>query len=304
MTTYTVDATNAAEPTDDRPASYLGLELRTLKQHLIDVLATQGNHNTDFQHSIDIIDTILNTANGVTGLPVKGLLAEVLDIHKEVFGYTEGTTIYPSLSSKIATLANNLNNALYTNIQNLLAITAQQSLDINSLKQSVNTINTALSTVSANAGRLTVGTLFITSNAANPSTYLGYGTWVARCLGRHLAGVGNGLAGGAFNYGKGSYGNRDWYLTYNQMPRHNHYSGVLVRTQDNIQVDTQEYGQGTWETITATNLYKGTFTATWENHKDYGTGQQKVPNTTMAGHSNAVTYSIPVETYYMWERTA
>lgn len=304
MTTYVVDATNPAEPNDDRPASYLGIEMRTLKQHVVDVLAAQDLTNTAKQNAIDAINTILNSANGKTGLPVAGLLEVVLSIHKEVFGYTEGQTIYPSIASKITTLANNVNNVLTANYQNLLSITQQQTLDINSLKQQVQTLQSSISSVSANAGRIPVGGIYITSIAANPNTYLGYGTWVQRCLGRGLSGVGNGTASGGFNYSKGQAGNKDWYLSYNQMPEHQHYSGVLVRTQNDIRIDTQELGVGSWETITWSNLYKGSFTATWETHKDYGTSQQKMPMTTRAGHSGRITYNIPVETYYIWERTA
>ena len=291
MTTYVVDATNPTEPNDDRPASYLGLEMRMLKQHLIDIVSAQGNNNTTTANAIAAINTIFNSANGKTGLPVTGLLDVVLSIHKEVFGYTEGQTIHPSIDSKLTTLANNVNNVLTANYQNLLSITQQQTLDINTLKQQTASMQNTLNSVAANAGKLPIGYIIMTTNANNPASYLGYGGWTARCQGRHVAGVGNDLANGGHNFGIGKRGLRYWHLAVDQLPVHRHLSEAIIRSQTLNGVDY------------ATN-YSGSSTATWEHHKDYGAGAQKVPFTSWEGGNGEIGYELDVEAYYFWERTS
>lgn len=67
-----------------------------------------------------------------------------------------------------------------------------------------------------------------------------------------------------------------------------------------------------------TTNYEGTDTATWENHKDYGKSQQRIPYTSYEGGQYTISGAggtpswaqVPVQlnplaaAYYMWERTA
>ena len=198
MTLYVVDATNALEPTDDRPASYLGIEMRTVKGYLQTKLGEQATTNTSLDAAIQALEDILNVDTNVIGLPdAQGALTVILNIFKEVFGYTEGGTVYPSLASKIAALDNRITGAI-SSISSLTTIVNQHTSSINSMNNtlvshtnslsdhastlnshtlSINNLTTSLTSLqNAPSAKLPVGFVLMTTNAANPATYLGYGT--------------------------------------------------------------------------------------------------------------------------------
>ena len=252
MTEYVVSAVDATEPNDDRPASYLGIEMRTLKAHNNSVNQAQGETNTSVAEDLAAIEALFNTATGVTGLPAgKGVLNVLLALYKEVFGYTEGSTVVPSLAAKIEALSTNITNTVNGTLSQLTNTVNQHSTSINTLNntvgqhstalsnhgtllnshtQSINNINTSITNLqNAPSSKLPVGFVFMTTNSANPSTYLGYGTWVATNQGRIPVGVGNNIAGTGYNIGQAgvNYGERSINIAANNIPEHSHsYSGL------------------------------------------------------------------------------
>lgn len=72
-----------------------------------------------------------------------------------------------------------------------------------------------------------IGHILMTENPANPSTYLGVGTWVAYGAGRVPVGIDS--AQTEFNSVGKVGGEKTHQLTVNEMPAHNHYfEGVLT----------------------------------------------------------------------------
>ena len=256
MTEYVVDATNALEPTDDRPASYLGIEMRTLKGYLQTQLGEQATTNTGLDDAIQALEDILNVDTNVVGLPdAQGALTVILNIFKEVFGYTEGGTTYPSLASKLASLDTKINGAL-SSISSLTTIVNQHTSSINSMNNtlvshtnslsdhastlnshtlSINSINTSLANLqNATSTKLPVGSIYISMSGDNPASTLGYGTWVKTCLGRLPIGIGDGSGSGAINMATipaGSVGgNLTKTLTMSNIPSHTHSYTVPTGT--------------------------------------------------------------------------
>lgn len=252
MSEYVVSAVDATEPNDDRPASYLGIEMRTLKAHNNTVNQAQGETNTSVAEDLAAIEALFNTATGVTGLPAgKGVLNVLLALYKEVFGYTEGESVYPSLAAKIAALNTSLNSTLNGALGTLTNTVNQHTTSINSLTSTqqqhaikltnhdnwlngygsrINNLESAVNNIANSPStRLPVGFVFMSTNAANPATYLGYGTWVATNQGRIPVGVGNNIAGTGYNIGQAgvNYGERSIKIAANNIPEHSHsYSRI------------------------------------------------------------------------------
>ena len=68
-----------------------------------------------------------------------------------------------------------------------------------------------------------VGDLYITTNSNNPSTILGYGTWVLHSEGRALVGLSDNESYPVWTRFIGSvFGEYDHQLTVDEMPKHNH----------------------------------------------------------------------------------
>lgn len=68
-----------------------------------------------------------------------------------------------------------------------------------------------------------VGDLYITTNSNNPSTILGYGTWVLYSEGRALVGLSDNESNPVWTRFIGSvFGEYDHQLTVDEMPKHNH----------------------------------------------------------------------------------
>lgn len=247
MAEYVVSAVDATEPNDDRPASYLGIEMRTLKGHVNSVNQAQGETNTSVTEDLAAIEALFNTATGVTGLPTdKGVLNVLLALFKEVFGYTEGDTVYPSLAAKVAaidasmtntingtlgTLTNTVNqhtsaiNSLNTTVQQQAIKLTNQENWLNGYGSRINSLESSVSYLSNSPStRLPVGFVLMSTNAANPATYLGYGSWVATNQGRIPVGVGNNIAGTGYNIEMAgvNYGGRSINIAANNIPEHSH----------------------------------------------------------------------------------
>ena len=247
MTEYVVSAIDATEPNDDRPASYLGIEMRTLKAHNNTVNQAQGETNTSVAEDLAAIEALFNTATGVAGLPAgKGVLNVLQALYKEVFGYTDGTNVIPSLAAKIAALDTSLNSTLNGVLGTLTNTVNQHTSSINSLNNTQQQHSTTLNNHGVIIGnhstnindlasslafiqnspstRLPVGFILMSTNAANPATYLGYGSWIATNQGRIPVGVGNNIAGTGYNIGMAevNYGERSINIALGNIPAHTH----------------------------------------------------------------------------------
>ena len=243
MTLYVVDATNPTEPNDDRPASYLGIEMRTLKQHVIDVLTAQETANDSMQDAIAALEAINNTANGVSGLPALGSLAVLLSVYQELFGYTDAeNVIHPSVAAKITALKTTIDNIASTG-SSLESLVNQHTLSLNAhstalqnINNTLNSINNTLSshTNSINSinqsisgmvsAKLPIGFVLQTVNAANPNTYLGYGTWTQVSKGRIPVGMGDDTANEGYNITMVGvrHGERSIAIAKGNLPPHTH----------------------------------------------------------------------------------
>lgn len=71
-------------------------------------------------------------------------------------------------------------------------------------------------------GRIKIGDLYFSSDATNPATKLGYGTWAVHAAGRAIVGVGT-ADGTAWTAGQ-LRGSSNVTLTLAQIPSHRHYN--------------------------------------------------------------------------------
>jgi hypothetical protein len=120
-----------------------------------------------------------------------------------------------------------------------------------------------------------VGSILMTTNSANPSTYLG-GTWVAWGLGRVPVGVDTGQT--EFNTVEKTGGAKTITLTTAQIPAHSHDVPVVWSAGSTVPAQSM--------CLYESNTKKGTVPTSSE-----GTG---------SAHSNLQPYI----TCYMWKRTA
>ena len=253
-----VDATNPLEPTDDRPASYLGIETRTLKGYVQNLKTTYDQTDADLGAAIDAIEAILNTANGVTGLPAEGALTVLLKLYRAVNGYTDGEgVVHPSIAAQLSSLSSRIDSNV-ASTSNLATTVNQHASSINTLSNAVSNLNTNVSalattvvghTTSINSlnnainslqnanTQLPVGSILMTVKSENPNSYLGYGTWVRTCYGRVPVGVGslvNNVAYGIYdNQVDTDTGDTQVQLTINNIPAHTHTYAAPVTGNDN-----------------------------------------------------------------------
>ena len=339
---YTVDPTNPAEPTDDREAGMMAAEFRAIKAYIKNtVVKSIIDNNTTGDDGITAINNKLNLATGNADLPAdKGLIPIVAEIYKAL--YTEATGFIAKLSTNIANTDAN-SRALAQANQTIAGL----SQTVQQLGQSFTTLNNKFNQLTAAVDAIIlefpIGYVLVTKNSADPATYLKYGTWKQVCKGTYLVGVGASSYSGATAYNftqpGAAYGEPSVSLTVAHLPKHRHASNVIVRTQKLTAVDGEPTGgdgvkviigydsagnpiygsesSGASQAYYTTN-YEGTETATWENHKDYGKSQQRIPYTsyvggqyTASGLGGAPSWNqLPVRlaplatAYYMWERTA
>ena len=162
MTDYAVNAIDKEEPSDDRPAGILGLELRTLKAYIQDVIKADI---ADGEQETKAIAAKLTTDSGVAGLPSNtGLNDVLLGIYKELFGYVNAQGVnVAGLLSKFAAL----NNTVIAHTTTLNAHTAtlgNHTTSISNLASADVAINRSISTLTTSPlsnvapTRLTVST--------------------------------------------------------------------------------------------------------------------------------------------------
>ena len=125
-----------------------------------------------------------------------------------------------------------------------------------------------------------VGSIYINAtNATNPGTLLGFGTWVAFATGRMLVAFDS--SDGDYDTAEETGGSKTHTLTENQLPSHRH------------QVGSNDSGTGT-----------GGAAGNMELVRDAGDGNGPAVNSSFTGSGQAHTIVQPYIVVYMWKRTA
>jgi len=125
-----------------------------------------------------------------------------------------------------------------------------------------------------------VGSIYMNcSNATNPGTLLGFGTWSAFGEGRVLIGIDS--SDTDFDTAEETGGSKTHTLTEAQLPSHRH------------QVGSNDSGTGT-----------GGAAGNMELVRDAGTGNGPAVNSSFTGSGDAHTIVQPYIVVYMWKRTA
>lgn len=134
-----------------------------------------------------------------------------------------------------------------------------------------------------------VGSIYINAtNASNPNTLLGFGTWVAWGVGRAIVGIDTGQT--EFDTAEETGGTKTETLSIDQMPAHTHGPGSKARfaNYDNtVSQETVGAISGSGWNIAKTTGSVGASTATAST----GGGQ---------AHNNLMPYQVG----YVWKRTA
>ena len=125
-----------------------------------------------------------------------------------------------------------------------------------------------------------VGSIYMNAtNATNPGTLLGFGTWAAFGEGRVLIGIDS--SDTDFDTAEETGGSKTHTLTEAQLPSHRH------------QVGSNDSGTGT-----------GGAAGNMELVRDAGTGNGPAVNSSFTGSGDAHTIVQPYIIVYMWKRTA
>ena len=125
-----------------------------------------------------------------------------------------------------------------------------------------------------------VGSIYMNcSNATNPGTLLGFGTWSSFGAGRVLIGIDS--SDSDFDTAEETGGSKTHTLTEAQLPSHRH------------QVGSNDSGTGT-----------GGAAGNMELVRDAGTGNGPSVNSSFTGSGQAHTIVQPYIVVYMWKRTA
>ena len=125
-----------------------------------------------------------------------------------------------------------------------------------------------------------VGSIYMNAtNATNPGTLLGFGTWTAFGEGRVLIGIDS--SDTDFDTAEETGGSKTHTLTEAQLPSHRH------------QVGSNDSGTGT-----------GGAAGNMELVRDAGTGNGPAVNSSFTGSGQAHTIVQPYIVVYMWKRTA
>ena len=140
---------------------------------------------------------------------------------------------------------------------------------------------TSLSGVTATiSNAYPVGSIYMNcSNATNPGTLLGFGTWESFGAGRVLVGLDS--SDTDFDGAEETGGSKTHTLTEAQLPSHRH------------QVGSNDSGTGT-----------GGAAGNMELVRDAGTGNGPAVNSSFTGSGQAHTIVQPYIVVYMWKRTA
>lgn len=159
----------------------------------------------------------------------------------------------------------------------------------------VNAIYTTDAIVQAVADRIyPIGSIYMSVNSANPSTYLG-GTWIAWGSGRVPVGVDPNDT--SFDTVEETGGEKEHILLTSEMPSHSHGTGDSIRTAFSI-FKGESGVTGTW-TINRTS---GSYYALLSTGGYDSLGSRA--STSSIGNDTAHNNLQPYITCYMWKRTA
>ena len=156
--------------------------------------------------------------------------------------------------------------------------TSGQVMSTNGSGQVSFTTLTGVTATIANA--YPVGSIYMNcSNATNPGTLLGFGTWATFGAGRVLVGIDS--SDTDFDGAEETGGSKTHTLTTAELPSHRH------------QVGSNDSGTGT-----------GGAAGNMELVRDAGTGNGPAVNSSFTGSGNAHNNVQPYIVVYMWKRTA
>lgn len=154
--------------------------------------------------------------------------------------------------------------------------------------------------------QLPVGFVVMTTSPTNPGTSLGYGTWVATCVGRVPVGIDVGQV--EFDTVGKTGGAKTHVLTTAEMPAHTHVQDAhnhtqnphshVIRSQTATTGSATSYEHGALDTSSA----EAEATETTDLATATCQGATAVNQNTGGGgaHNNLPPYRV----YYFWERTA
>ena len=215
----------------------------------------------------------------------------------------EGTVSTDLAVSIIETLQNNVATATATeasleeaieagDLENYVQKETGKGLSSNDFTNAYKTILDSLTTTINNAilesdkKKYPIGHEIYTKNSANPSTYMGFGTWELTSVGRMQVGVD--VNDTDFNVAGKTGGSKTHTLTVQELVPHKHKSMTLGIGNGGYKLDGSKAGSG--EVGTETNYIGETTTVSLDETK--------------TAQAQAFSIMPPYVAVYIWERTA
>ena len=165
------------------------------------------------------------------------------------------------------------------------------------IQTQLDTLTTAVNTKTTLAAVYPVGSIYINAtNSTNPSSLLGFGTWVAFGAGRVPIGIDS--SDTDFDTAEETGGSKTHTLSESEMPAHRHF---LFR-----EVSVGNIGD-TGSTLSAAHHYTNAGEERYRIRKSSSTNQFLEPDVTISGQTGSGSAHNNVQPYivvYMWKRTA
>lgn len=152
--------------------------------------------------------------------------------------------------------------------------------------------------------RIQVGGLYVTRDATDPATRLGYGTWTAWGGGRAMVGK------GPNNNVGDEYGEADVTLTTAQMPSHTHSSDPPQVTSSSSGDHNHTYTSASTSTVSKGTGSGGSLVSAQSSQNTNSTGAHTHTvdiagfTSGSAGSNQAHNNLMPSKAAYIWQRTA
>ena len=165
------------------------------------------------------------------------------------------------------------------------------------IQTQLDTLTTAVNTKTTLAAVYPVGSIYTNAtNSTNPSSLLGFGTWVAFGAGRVPIGIDS--SDSDFDTAEETGGSKTHTLSESEMPAHRHF---LFR-----EVSVGNIGD-TGSTLSAAHHYTNAGEERYRIRKSSSTNQFLEPDVTLSGQTGSGSAHNNVQPYivvYMWKRTA